>query len=503
MANPVPSGNVSKVVGYLLSKGDFRETSPNLPQRIAVLGEANTANQGTLDLTPREITSEQQAGNLYGFGGPLHRMLSILKPSNGVGVGVPVIVYPQAEAGGAAAKVFTIEPSGVATKNGTHYLVIAGRNNIKGVFYALNILEGDTVGDVTQKIEDAINAVLGAPVVATSDEYEAELTTKWKGLTAEGVTVSVDLNDDDLGLTYAVNSTQAGSGTPSVTAQLEAFGNEWNTIVVNSYTDESVMDSLEAFNGKADPENPTGRYSPTVFKPFIAITGSVLEDPSSLTDDREAELTIAIAPAPLSAGLAMEAAANMAYLFGNQAQGSPHLDVSGQSYPDMPTPAEIGDMASYANRDAIVKRGCSTVDLVAGSYKIMDFVTTYHPEGEEPPQFRYCRNLNLDWNVRYGYFLLEQINLVDHAIARDNDVVNASKVVKPKIWNGIIKKYADDLSLRALIVDAAFMKESITVVLNGSNADRLDTFFRYKRSGFARISATEAEAGFQFGTLTT
>ncbi len=503
MADPVGSGRVSKVVGYLLSKGDFRESSPNLPQRIAILGEANTANQGALDLTPKEITSEQQAGNLYGFGSPIHRMLSILKPSNGDGVGgIPIIVYPQIEAVGGAAKVFEIEPSGVATKNGTHYLVIAGRDNIKGQFYAINVLEGDTASDITAKIEDAVNNVLGCPFTAQSDDYTADLTSKWKGLTANGLTLSVDTGDDDLGLTYVINSTAAGSGTPDIADALEAFGNAWNTIVINSYgTVDAVMDALEAFNGIADPENPTGRYGGIVFKPFIALTGSVADDASAITDARKLEMTIAICPAPLSQGLPMEAAANMAFLFALQAQDSPHLDVSGKFYPDMPTPEDIGLMADYDNRDAFVKDGLSTVDLVAGKYKVMDFVTTYHPDGEEPPQFRYCRNLNLDWNVRYGYFLLEEINLVDHAIARDNDVVSASKVVKPKMWKGVLKKYADDLSERALIVDADFMKDATTVTINGSNPDRLDTFFRYKRSGFARISSTEAQAGFNFGTL--
>lgn len=503
MADPVGSGRVSKVVGYLLSKGDFRESSPNLPQRVAILGEANTANQGSLDLTPKLITTAQQAGNLYGFGSPLHRMLSILKPSNGEGIGgIPIMVYPQEEADGATEKIFTIEPSGVATKNGTHYLVIAGRDNINGQFYAINILEGDTTSDIAGKIEDAVNAVLGSPVTAESDDYEAQLTSKWKGLTAEGITLSVDTDDDDLGITYSINSTQAGSATPDIADALTSFGNAWETIVLNTYgTPESIMAALEAFNGIADPESPSGRYGGTIFKPFIAVTGSVVDNPSAITDARKLNMTIAIAPAPLSQGLPMEAAANMVYLFAIQAQDSPHLDVSGKFYPDMPTPTDIGSMANYDSRDEYVKKGCSTVDLVAGKYKVMDFVTTYHPDGEEPPQFRYCRNLNLDWNVRYGYFLLEEINVVDHAIARDNDTVSATKVVKPKQWKGILKKYADDLALRALIVDPDFMKGAITVGLSTSNPDRLETFFRYKRSGFARISSTEAQAGFNFGTL--
>src|SRR5690606_2534241 len=116
-------------------------------------------------------------------------------------------------------------------------------------------------------------------------------------------------------------------------------------------------------------------------------------------------------------------------------------------------------------------------------------------------QFRYCRNLNIDFNVRYGYYLLELTNVVDHAIANDSDTVSASNVVKPKQWKGILDAYADDLASRALIVDAPFMQDSIEVDISTTNPDRLETFFRYKRSGFSRIASTTAEAGFNFGTV--
>lgn len=494
---------ISRIVGYKITKGNFATSSPNLPQRIAVLAEANTANQGTLDTDAKQITSAQQAGELYGFGSPIYTIARILFPVSGDGVGgIPVVVYPQAEAGGATAKVLEITPTGVATGNGTHTLKIAGRNGLDGTFYDINIAEGDTTGDISGKIEDAINAVLGAPVSASSTEYEATVTTKWAGLTANGLSITVDTNGNDLGITYAVNATAAGSGTPSISDALTAFGNDWNTIVINSYgTQSTVVSALEAFNGRPDPSAPTGRFSGIVMKPFIALTGSVADNEGTFTDARKDDVTIAICPAPLSAGLAMEAAANMAVLFAVVSQNTPHLDVAGRLYPDMPTPTSIGTMATYTNRDLYVKQGCSTVDLSSGRYLVCDFVTTYHKLGENPPQFRYCRNLMLDLNIRYGYYLLEQINVVDHAIAEDADIVSVGTVVKPKQWKQIMFAYADDLANRALIVEPDFMKDSVTVGVGTTNPDRLETFFRYKRSGFVRVASTTAEAGFNFGTL--
>lgn len=504
MSTAIGAERIAKVVGYVIKKGDFRVSSPNLPQRIAIIGEANSANQAGLSTEPVEVLSAKQAGDLYGYGSPIHMAMRILRPitSDGVG-GIPTVVYPQAEAPGAAEKIFRITPVGTASANGTHFIKIGGRNFLDDGTYAVNIVNGDTAADITQKIEDAVNGVLGCPFTAASTDYEADLTSKWKGLTAESLTVSVDTGENDLGITYAVTSEQAGSGTPAITASLNKFENEWNTIVVNTYgTVETVMAALEQFNGIASNETPTGRYVGRIMKPFIAVTGSIADNDSTMTDARSAQMTIAIAPAPLSAGHPLEAAANMALLFAIQAQNNPHLDVSGQSYPDMPVPANgIGTMNDYNNRDAYVKKGNSCVELVGGRYKVTDFVTTYHPQGENPPQFRYCRNIQIDWNVRYGYFLLENTNVIDKAIASDDTTVSASNVIKPKQWKQILKTYFDDLSARGLIVQPEFSKASTQVSISTTNPDRLNTQFRYKRSGFVRIASTDAEAEFNFGTL--
>lgn len=503
ISDAINQDRISRIVGYDLKKGNFNTTSPNLPQRIAIFAEANEANQSTLDTEGNLITSAKQAGELYGYGSPMHIIARILFPiyANGVS-GIPVIAYAQAKAIGSTAKILTMTPSGVANANGTHYLVVAGRKSLDGLPYALNIVKGDTTADITQKIEDALNNILGCPFSASSTDYTATVTSKWKGLTADGLSITVDTGNDALGLTYAIVSSQSGSGTPSVQAALDQFGNIWNTHVLNSYgAVSSTMDALETFNGIPDTEAPSGRYQGIVMKPFIALTGSVADNPSSVTDSRKAQVTIAICPAPLSAGLAMEAAANMEVLFAVQCSENPHLDVAGKMYPDMPTPTSIGSMATYDNRDTIVKKGCSTVDLVNEQYQVQDFVTTYHPDGETPPQYRYCRNLNLDLNVRYGYYVLEQQYVVDHAIARDEDTVLADKTVKPKQWTQVLNAYAEDLANRALIVDVPFMQKSINVKLSTNNPDRFETFFKYKRSGFVRQSATTAEAGFNFGTL--
>lgn len=502
-SDAVGSERISRVVGYKITKGDFSNVTPNLPQRIAILGEANVANQAgiTADVGI-EINSAQEAGTLFGYGSPIHMAMRILRPNAGDGIGgIPTIVYPQAE-GAAVAKVMeaTVTTAG-ATGNATHTIKVAGRTSLDGVAYTFDVVDGDTDIIIAGKISDALNAVLGCPFLGTSALAVATATAKWKGLTSEDLTLSIDDGGNGVGVTYAIITATPGSVTPDVSTALNNFGNDWNTLVVNTYgVATTVMDALEAFNGIPDPTAPTGRYTGIVFKPFVALTGSVADEDIAITDARLDDVTIAICPAPLSTGHPLEAASNVCLLYARTAQDTPHLDISGRTYPDMPTPTDIGTMADYNNRDVYVKKGNSTVDLLTGKYRVQDFVTTYHPVGETPPQFRYPRNLiGVDFNIKFTYQLLEEINVVDHVIAGNDDAVTVSNVIKPKQWTAILNGMAEDLVKRGLITDAPFMQDSIEVDISGTNPDRLETFFRYKRTGTVRIAATTAEAGFNFG----
>ncbi len=506
MAIAVSVNNISRIVGYALAKGDFRTSSPNLPQRIALLGEANTANQVGLSTDPVLIISAKQVGDLYGYGSPLYQMARILFPvSGGLSIGsIPVYAYPQLEVGGGSESDFEITVTGAATKNITHKVFVSGRDIIDGSSYDINIEDADTPTLVAAKIQDAINAVLESPVIGVAAIGVLTGTTKWKGLTADEITVRVDTQGDAAGLSYAIIQPTNGSGTPSVTASLGLFNDEWNTIVINPYGEPAFVE-LETFNG-VPAEIPTGRYTGIVFKPFVSIWGSKVATVAGLQAItnialRKPEVTNALAPAPNSEAFSFEAAANMAVIYANICQDNPNLDVSGNQYPDMPIPSDddIGEMANYNNRDILVKTGSSTVKLNVGKYEIQDFVTTYHPDGEIPPQFRYPRNLNIDFNVKYGYRLLELVNVVDHSIAESDQAVVAGKVIKPKQWIAIIDTYASDLAQRNLIVEASFMQDSITVETSGTNPDRLNTNFSYKRSPYVRIAATIAKAGFAFG----
>ena len=503
----VGTERVSRVVGYAIEKGSFQESSPNLPQKIIIFGEANTAKQSGLTVAKFDFTTAKEVGDAYGYGSPLHQIARILRPINSQGVGgIPTTIIPQVTDGAATATTIKYAVTGTATKSTTHYVVINGRDNVDGEFYAINVVSGDNAAAIEAKVIAAVNAVLGCPVIASVDTSDVLFTSKWKGVTSADLNITVDTNGDDAGLVYAQSTKVNGTGVVSLTTSLALFGNEWNTIVVNPYGDSTTLAALETFNGVPGVSTPTGRYAGIVFKPFVALFGSIKDakaDLIAITDAsaRKDQVTNVLCPAPKSSGMPYEAAANMAVLVAPMWQNNPHLDISNMPYPDMPIPdnTSIGDMETYENRDYLVKRGCSTVNVVNGKYTVQDLVTTYHPAGEEPPQFRYVRNLNIDWNVRYSYYLQEQINVLDHAIIESNQPSRVGKIVKTKQWKQILISLGKDLGDRALITDVAFFEDSIRVSTSTTNPDRFETTFSYKRSAYARICATVATAGFAFG----
>ena len=118
------------------------------------------------------------------------------------------------------------------------------------------------------------------------------------------------------------------------------------------------------------------------------------------------------------------------------------------------------------------------------------------PELGSPLQYAYCRNLTVDWNVSDSYRTLETIRLKDKTLIRDEQVSDVSGVIKPKEWKAVLFDLFDNLAANALINEPEFSKESLAVQISETNPNRFETFFRYKRTGIARIESTTVSAGF-------
>lgn len=503
ISTAVSLDRVSAIVGYEIEAVLEGIAAGNLPQRVAILAEANNANQSGL---PEQInfTAASEVGSVMGYGSPAHSIARILRPLSGdVLGGIPTIVYPVAEAGGAVAKAVTYQISGTATANATHFLRVNGRTTLDNQIYQFSVETGDGAAQISQKMIDAINGVLGAPAAGTLSTNDAVFTAKWRGISSDELDVEVDTNGNAAGLTYTLSATVNGTGVPSLTTALGLFGDDWNTLVINGIGPEStILDALEAFNGR--PDQGTGRYVSTTFKPFTAFTGtkdSTVANITTLADARKNEVTNSFVPIPNSKAFTWEAAANLVFVYAKTAQDNPHTDPIGQILNDVPGVTNAGDFADPSKRDQIVKLGCSTVKLNAGKFEIVDLVTTSHPDDEPPTAvlYRWVRDWVCNMNIRYKYLLLENINVEGKTILESGSQSTATNTISPVRWRGILNGLADQLEQEAIIASADFMKESIQVGIGQSNPNRLETSFRVELTGTARVLSTTSQFTFNFG----
>lgn len=503
ISTAVSLDRVSAIVGYEIKAVLEGIAAGNLPIRIAILAEANNAYQSGLPAS-LDFTSAAEVAEICGYGSPAYLIARILRPYSGDKLGgIPTIVYPVAEAAAATATAITYAITGTATKNTTHYLKVNGRTSLDGAIYSFAIEKDDTNVEISQKMIDAINNVLGAPAVGTLSTNDAVFTTPWLGASSAELDIEIDTNGETAGLTYTQSSKVDGAGAPSISDALNEFGENWNTFVINGLGSGSdYLDALEAFNG--NPNDGTGRYVSTVFKPFKAFTGTLddtLAEMTAITDTRKNEETNCIVPIPNSEAFSFEAAANAVFVYATIAQDAPHTDPIGQILKDVPGVSNAGDFADASKRDQIVKIGCSTVKLNSEQFEIVDLVTTSHPDDE--PQtailYRWVRDWVCNMNIRYKYMLLEQINVIGKTILEDGAQSTASDTISPSRWKGILFGLADQLEDEAIIADAQYMKDSIQVQIGESNANRFETSFKVQLTGTARVLSTTSQFTFNFG----
>ena len=504
---------VARVLGYDLGYKDFSTVSPNLPQRAVILAQIATGKEsGFTDYDKRiTVNSASDAYNLFGIS-PIYYAMRIMKPVNGGGIGsVPVDVIPVDVSAGTAS-TGTITPAGTATANAVHTVVFGGRNSIDGKSCQINIVKGDTVALICGKLTTAINGMLYAPVSAVNGTTDVDLTCRWKGVSGNEITITINDGGESAGIAYSFSTFTGGTATVDVTDALNAFGDVWETMVLNSFG-SAIFDDLEAFNGLPNPETGgSGRWNASVMKPFVAVTGTTEDDIATLLalgSGRTDDMTNCLAVAPRSNGYSFEASANMIALMASKMNAKPHSDSADMVYPDMPAPLgdAIGDMSIYTNRNTLVLGGISTAtyDDSVG-YKCEDFITFRRPQNQNPLaiDFRYVRNIiGIDFNVFYTYRILEEKFLYGKTIADDGQVIAGSvstDTIKLKDWKSIVYGMFDDLATRALIVQSAFSKESLNVTLDSQNPSRVNTIYNYKRSSTVRVGATTAFAGFNFGS---
>jgi phage tail sheath gpL-like len=493
LSTAVDPSAIARVVGIETKFRDLRsEQIALLPQRIAIIGQGATPN--TYPLTPLQITSAEEAGDVYGYGTPLHIAAQRMFPVNGDGVGtIPVTIYPVVDPLGGAVNTGNIVPvGGPATKAGTFVLRIGSKTSL-----AFRVEIGDVIADVTLKITNAINGVIDMPVVAADVSTQVDLTTKWQGASANQVEVNEIVGPTDTGFTFNLVNDSVGAGDIDPQPALDLFADSWETMVLNCDlpSNSTALDAYESFG--------EGRWGALVRKPLVVVTGfseDVIANITAITSTRNVDRTNVIISAPDSESFSFEIGARVVAIAARQANSNPPVDYGSQPLAGI-LPGADEKQWTYSQRDLLVKDGASTTVLRDNVVEISDLVTTYHPTGQPVPAYRYVVDIVKLQNILYNLDLIFNNADWDGApLLPDGQPTSNRAARKPKMAVAAVAAMIDSLALAAFISDPETAKENTSAEIDSGNPKRLNVTTQVQLSGNTNIIAVDLNFGFFFGT---
>lgn len=483
----------SRTVGVSVNNQDFNAGAAGyLPQQIAIIGQGNTALQGTYANTPVQILSAKTAAETFGYGSPIHLAVKQLLPISGSRVGsIPITVYPMDDDGSAVTAAGSIAVTGTtATAAGQFKVKI---NNIETP--VISVASGAAVAAIAAQIEAAIDSVLDMPVITgTITTSTLPLTAKWGGESGNGVYIEIEGTVSGIGFT--ITQLTSGANNPDVDDMLVLVGNRWETLVINclNYTDTATLTKYETWGN--------ARWEPTVNRPVLVFTGAtdVYTTVATATDARKDEFINTIIAAPGSRHFGFEIAARAIAIIAPIANNNPAQNYYGNLTGLIA--GTDGEQFLYASLDATVKDGCSTTLIDGTTIKLNDTVTTYHPDGETVPGYAYVcdciKLMNIVYNLRN---IFEADRYKGAPLLPDADFTVNPTAVQPKTFRTILRNLSDTLTALAITADAEFTKENLTVVINSTNPKRVDVVFPVKLSGNTEIISVDLNFGFFFGSL--
>lgn len=335
---------------------------------------------------------------------------------------------------------------------------------------------------------------LGASFTITVPATALNLTSKWKGVSANDLYIEV--TGEDLGTTWTITQPTGGLNNPTVDAALAQIGNVWESMVLNALniSDTTALNTYQTFGD--------GRWGTLVKKPLVVFTGNTettVAAATAVSSTRRTDKVNAQLVAPGSLDLPFVVAARQLARIAKVANNNPPKGYGAQRATGL-TPGNDGDQWDYAARDQAIKLGSSTIEVVDGVVTIGDVVTFYRPTGEDPPAFRYVVDI-----VRLQtciYNLDQEFSKEEWASAPL--IPDGQPTVNPDARTPSSAKAAacaivQSLGDNAIISDPKTAKANTTAGINVMNPNRLDLVVPVQLSGNSNIKDILLQFSFYFG----
>jgi len=511
------ASSLAAAVGSSVNNVQFKSGADNLPRKILVIGTYDAAKTTITDEVPQLLTSPEDAGNRYGFGSMLHRLV---KSAFAGSDGVETWACPQAEPGGAVAATGTITITGATTEAGTMNLYIAGD------YVPVTLTSGMAVADVATAIAAAITADQDLPVSASSALGVVTITSKSKGTWGNEIIASLNEGFNQTtpaGITVAIVAMASGAGTADISDALDGTGtgddaNEnWFTDVVHGYLqDSTTLDAILTYVGAGN--DATGLYDKLVARPFRVLTGdnaagsSGLSDLTTLGGNRKSDRASGVIAVPGSPNHPSEIAAIAIGVMAKINNTRAAQSYIGQLLPGViPGAASDRWTSSYDSRDTAVKAGISPTIIKSGAVYLQNVVSFYHPDDVPVSSnlYRSMRNISIVQNilnsvtVNFSQEKWQGISIVAD-VAKVTNSIDAQKARDVEAVIDDLVALATSYESHAWIYSAAFtvgkLQEGGQVSIR-SGATGFDATLPILVSGEGAILDTEVQADTSLAVL--
>lgn len=470
----------------------FVPTSTDLPPKVLLIGQhsgGSEISEGEI----RQVFSKNSIGQTYGFGSQLHRMA--LRLSSQDALPFDAYVLPLAEPTGAVAAVGAITFTGPAAASGALAVYIGGERLQLAIFKAMTAEEirDALITAVTQKTDLPVSAAAGTDGAVT-------ITAKWSGVTGNDISLNVNIRQSDAALPAGVGVTLTamteGAGEADLTSALQTARDDstWLTHIVSPYSSVQAKDAAQSVIGR--PNGATGQYSSQNYKPSVFFCCDTSSDAASLITEgnaRREDAAVAIFSAPNFYEVPFEISALIVGKIAASAKSNAASHYEGTELSALELPSSSAFTTTYQTRSSLLEAGISSVFVENSTPILGDCATTYHPQTDAFPAFRYVVDAFKVWCVandvktltasRNGLVLVQDASLAtNQALATDPSVELSQISPLAKAWEQ-----------KGWIFSSSFTLKNSTCEIDPDNPDGLIRTIRVILSGNVRVFSNIGE----------
>ncbi|OAM27798.1 phage tail sheath C-terminal domain-containing protein [Eikenella sp. NML01-A-086] len=459
--------------------GIFLEIDPSralegpvaVERKVLLMGQKLDSGTTPL-LTPRRITSAQDAEVQFGRGSMLHRMaLGMQAVFDEVGfLDVSAIAL---EDTGVAASV-TITVAGQAIESRVLNLYIAGEQ------VQVVVASGEDAAAIAKKINTVLAARTDLPVSSAVEDKVVTLTARNKGETGNGMEVAWQYFDDDRlprGITVTISggsngvgALDGGSGAPDVAAALAAVDEQWFYTIISPYTDQNNLAKIEAdMNGRWGGMNmKTGHV-------FNALNGTHAELTTFGNKRNSAHGSgWGLKGCPTWAPVRATCFGLTCQYYGNQ---DPALPLKAVKVPGVRAP-RLQDRFNYGERTLLVRDGISTTTVNAAGEVYLERVVTYYQQNALGLDDTSLSSLEAKWTVDYYRYQVRAriaLRFPRHKLVNDGTNIGpGQKFVTPQMISDEITALERDLEEMGIVEDVDTSKKNRLVLRSKTDPDRVN-----------------------------